>query len=129
MLANDAFSRWLGIQIVSVKSGACELSMVVKPEMLNGFDILHGGITFSLADSALAFAANSHKRMCLSVENSIHYTESCKKGDVLTAKATEVSKSHKIAIYQVYVFKAEDKLVASFKGTVYRSSKEWEVGE
>ena len=101
--------------------------MAVRKEMLNGFDILHGGIAFSLADSALAFAANSHGKMCLSVENSIHYINSCQEGDVLIAEAREVSCSHKIGVYEVAVKTEEGKDVAAFRGTVYRSSKDWDV--
>jgi acyl-CoA thioesterase len=127
MMEKDAFSQWLGIERVRDGVGMCELRMQVKKEMLNGFDILHGGIAFSLADSALAFAANSYGRMCLSVENSIHYINSCKEGDVLIARASEESKSNKIGIYQVDIEKSSGEKVASFRGTVYRSSKEWEV--
>ena len=62
MYQNDAFSQWLGIEVVEVKDGYCKLNMTVRKEMLNGFQIAHGGIAYSLADSALAFASNSHGR-------------------------------------------------------------------
>ena len=129
MYNNDPFSLWLGIERVSDERGANTLKMLVRKEMLNGFDILHGGIAFSLADSALAFAANSHGRQCLSVENSIHYFDSCREGEVLIARATELSMSHKIAVYEVRVSKESGDAVASFRGTVYRTSKEWELSE
>jgi acyl-CoA thioesterase len=99
--------------------------MKVKKEMLNGFAILHGGITFSLADSALAFASNSHGRMSVSIEASMSYVESGKEGDVLTATANEISLSNKIGIYDIEVKNQNNKLIAHFKGTVYRTSKEW----
>jgi acyl-CoA thioesterase len=127
MMEHDAFSKWLGIERVKDGVGISVLTMKVRPEMLNGFNILHGGIAFSLADSALAFAANSYGRKCLSVENSVHYINSCTSGDVLIAKASEVSKSHKIAVYSVRVYKENGEEVAAFRGTVYRSSKEWDV--
>ena len=127
MLDNDAFSLWLGIERIKDGLGVSSLKMKVRGEMLNGFGILHGGIAFSFADSALAFAANSHGRKCLSVENSIHYINSCTEGDEIIAHAKEVSCSFKIGVYEVEIVKSDGKKVAVFRGTVYRSSKEWEV--
>ena len=127
MFSNDCFSQWLGIERVEVKEGSCVLRMKVRKEMLNGFAIAHGGITYSLADSALAFASNSHGRKSVSVETSISHTESLKEGDVITAVAEEVSLTNKIGIYNITVTNQENKKVALFKGTVYRTSKEWEV--
>ena len=91
MYDNDAFSQWLGIEVVEVKDGYCELKMTVRKEMLNGFQIAHGGIAYSLADSALAFASNSHGRKSLSVETSISHTVSVKEGNVLTVTTEELS--------------------------------------
>lgn len=125
MFEADWFSQWLGIEQIEVKPGYCSLRMIVRKEMLNGFGIAHGGITYSLADSALAFASNSHGRMSVSVETSISHTVSLKEGDVITAVAEEMSLSNKIAIYQVTVKNQENKTVALFKGTVYRTSKNW----
>ena len=89
MYNNDPFTKWLGIEIVEVKEGSCELKMAVRGEMLNGFSIAHGGITYSLADSTLAFASNSHGRKSVSVETSISHTKPCVAGDVIIAKAVE----------------------------------------
>lgn len=125
MFNNDPFSQWLGISRVEEAPGRSVLQMMVRKEMLNGFGIAHGGITYSLADSALAFAANSHGRRAVSVETSISHTEPLKEGDQITATAKEVSKSNKIAIYQVTVSKEDGTTVALFKGTVYRTSKDW----
>ncbi|UTW64727.1 hotdog fold thioesterase [bacterium SCSIO 12741] len=125
MYTNDPFSQWLGIERVSDEYGANTLRMTVKHDMLNGFDILHGGIAFALADSALAFAANSHGQQCLSVENSIHYHRSCKEGDVLIARATEENRSNRIATYRVVVSLESGEKVATFQGTVYRSKRLW----
>ena len=125
MYDNDWFSQWLGIERLEVGQGRCVLRMNIRKEMLNGFAIAHGGITYSLADSALAFASNSHGRMSVSVETSISHTESLKEGDVITATAEEISLSNKIAVYYVTVIKQDGKKVALFKGTVYRTSKDW----
>lgn len=125
MLKNDLFSRWLGIELVSIKTGHCVLKMTVRKEMLNGFSIAHGGITYSFADSALAFASNSHGRKSVSVETSISHTEPVKEGDVLIAEAEEVSISNKIAVYHIAVKNQQNKIVALFKGTVYRTGMQW----
>ncbi len=127
MMQNDAFSKWLGIERVFDGTGNSSIKMVVRKEMLNGFDILHGGVSFSLADSALAFAANSHGIQSVSIENSIHYHLPAKEGDELTAKANEISKSNKLAVYEVVVTNQKNEKVATFKGTVYRTKNEWKV--
>lgn len=125
MLSQDWFSQWLGIGCEHISPGKCVLSMKVRKEMLNGFSIAHGGISYSLADSALAFAANSHGHRSVSVETSISHTEPLMEGDELTATATELHRSNKIAIYQVLVANQHGRVAAHFKGTVYRTSKEW----
>ena len=125
MYQNDAFSQWLGIEVVEVKDGYCKLNMTVRKEMLNGFQIAHGGIAYSLADSALAFASNSHGRKSLSVETSISHTVSVKEGDSLIAVSNEISLSPKIGIYLISIKNQNEQEVALFKGTVYRTSKEW----
>jgi acyl-CoA thioesterase len=125
MLVNDPFSQWLGIQKISVEPGKCVLKMLIKKEMLNGFGILHGGVTFSLADSAFAFASNSREKKAYSIDNNISYLTKVNEGDELTAKAEEISLSDKIGIYNVTVLNKEQQIVALFKGTVYRSSENW----
>ena len=125
MYQNDAFSQWLGIEVVEVKDGYCELKMTLRKEMLNGFQIAHGGIAYSLADSALAFASNSHGRKSLSVETSISHTVSVKEGDSLIAVSNEISLSPKIGIYLISIKNQNEQEVALFKGTVYRTSKDW----
>lgn len=127
MYNSDWFSQWLGIERVEIKPGRCVLKMKIRKEMLNGFAIAHGGITYSLADSALAFASNSHGRMSVSIETSISHVLSLKDGDVITAVAEEKSVTNKIGIYEVAVTNQDNKVVALFKGTVYRTSKDWEV--
>lgn len=125
MFDNDWFSQWLGIERVKVEAGLCILRMKIRREMLNGFGIAHGGITYSLADSALAFASNSHGRMSVSVETSISHTEQLREGDEITATAEEMSLSNKIGIYNVTIRNQNSETVALFKGTVYRTGKEW----
>ena len=125
MYDQDAFSQWLGIEIVDVSEGYCQLKMKVRKEMLNGFHIAHGGIAYSLADSALAFASNSHGRKSLSVETSISHMVSIKAGDMLTAMTKELSRSDKIGVYLITITNNENQELANFKGTVYRTSKDW----
>ena len=125
MYNGDAFSQWLGIERVEDAPGRSILRMTVRPEMTNGHNITHGGITFSLADSALAFASNSHGKRAVSIECSINHIKPVHSGDVLTAVATEFSKSNKLGIYHVVVTNQEGIEVALFKGVVYRTSKDW----
>lgn len=125
LFRHDLFTRWMGVKRMKVKAGTCVLRMRVRKEMLNGFAIAHGGIAFSLADSALAFASNSRGKKSVSIETSISLLEAVKEGDVLTAEANEVARSNKIGIYRVTVTNQHNKKVALFKGTVYRTGKEW----
>ena len=127
MYDNDPFSQWLGIELINADKGHCSLRMTVRQEMLNGFSIAHGGICYALADSALAFASNSHGSKCVSIETSVSHTASVKKGDVLTAVAEEINYGDKIALYYVTITNQEAKKVALFKGTVYRTAKEWDI--
>ena len=125
MYGNDWFSQWLGIVVVEVTEGRSILKMKVRKDMLNGFAIAHGGITYSLADSALAFASNSHGRKAVSIETSISHTVSLKEDDIIIAEAEEVSLKEKIAIYHINIKKEDGTTVALFKGTVYRTQKDW----
>ena len=125
MYRADGFSAWLGIEILAVAAGKAKLRMTVRREMLNGFKRCHGGIPFSLADSALAFASNSHGRVALSVENSIAYPAAILEHDVLTASCEEVSLRNKIATYHVTITKQDDSVVGIFRGTVYRTTEEF----
>lgn len=125
MFNNDPFSQWLGIERLKEGPGFCTLQLRVRKEMLNGFAIAHGGITYALADSALAFAANAHGRKCVSVETSISHTQPVFEGDVLTTEVDEVSLNHKIGIYTVRVINQHNVDVALFKGSVYRRSEHW----
>ena len=125
MYANDDFSQWLGIDIIDVSSGYCKIKMTVRKEMTNGFDVAHGGISFSFADSAFAFASNSRGRHAVSIEISISHTRPISVGDILTAEATETNLSNKLGHYNVEVVNQDKKIVAIFKGTVFRKDEEW----
>ena len=127
MMEHDFYSQWLGIKVLETGEGISKLRMTVRKEMLNGFGIAHGAITYALADSALAFSANSHGVKSVSVETSISHIAGVKEGDELTATAIEIHKSRKIGVYDISVANQKNEKVALFKGTVYRTSKEWEV--
>jgi acyl-CoA thioesterase len=127
MFTNDAFSQWLGIERLNVAPGLCDLRMTVRSEMLNGFAIAHGGISYSLADTALAFASNAHGLKCYSVETSISHVKMVAEGDVLTTLVEEKSLSKRIGVYHITVFDQNNEAVAFFKGTVHRSEKSWEI--
>jgi len=122
MMTKDAFSQWLGITLLDVGPRAVTARLTVRDDMLNGFGVCHGGVTFSLADSALAFASNTHGRLTVSIENSITYPKRISSGDVLTAIAEEESATNRLAFYRVTVRRAAD-IVALFRGTVYKTSQ------
>lgn len=125
MLDGDKFSRWLGIQKIISEPGHCILKMKIREEMVNGFGIAHGGICFSFADSALAFASNSYGRLSVALECSISFPVAVNVDDELTCEAKELSLTNKTATYLIEVSNQKKEKVAFFKGTVYRTSKEW----
>jgi acyl-CoA thioesterase len=129
MMEKDRFSRWLAIERLEEGEGHCRLRMTVRPEMCNGFDIAHGGVSYSFADSAFAFASNSRGRHAVSVETSISHIKPLLAGDTIVAIAEEKSLGNRTAIYEVRVEKENGDLVALFKGTVFRKDKEWQIGE
>ena len=124
MLEHDEFSRWLGLEVTHLAPNAATVRMTVRPEMVNGFGVCHGGIAFSLADSALAFASNTHGRLTVSIENSIRYPAPIVPGDVLTATAVQESAGRRIAFFNVTIEKGEGEVVGLFRGTVYRTSRD-----
>lgn len=123
MMVKDAFSQWLGIVIVDIRPRRATVRMVVREEMVNGFGVCHGGIAFSLADSALAFASNTHGKVTVSIENTITYPKIIAIGDTLTATAKEESSTSRLGFYKVTVRRSDDTIVALFKGTVYKTQK------
>ena len=125
MFDQDNFSQFMGIEIVDVSEGYCKLKMTIRKEMLNGFQIAHGGISYSLADTALAFASNTYGKKCISMETSISHTESIHVGDILIASTKELSHTEKMGLYLITISNQDNKEIAYFKGTVYRTSKDW----
>ena len=125
MFDHDGFSKWLGITRVKEELGHVILELEVNQDMLNGFGIAHGGISYSLADSALAFASNSHGKKAYSIETSISHLQMVKPGDIMRAEAIEIHRTYKIGIYEVRITNQKNELIAIFKGTVYVSSKDW----
>ena len=126
MMANDTFSQWLGIKILHVKEGFAQIGMTISGDMLNGHGIAHGGISFSLADSAFAFASNSHGKKAVSIETSINHLKPVLEGDELIATAEKEHISKSLGQYLVRVYRSNE-LVALFKGVVFRKEEEWKV--
>jgi acyl-CoA thioesterase len=124
MRAKDEFSRWLGLEVTEIGPARCVCRMVVRSEMVNGFGVAHGGIVFSLADSAFAFACNTQGRIAMSIENAITYPMPVRPEDQLTAVATEESASRRLGFYRVDVTNQRQETVALFRGTVYKTSQE-----
>jgi acyl-CoA thioesterase len=124
MVAKDAFSEWLGIGVLEIAPARSTVQMRVRPEMVNGFGVAHGGIVYSLADSALAFAANTHGRVTVAIENSISYPQKVAVGDVITATAEEESATKNLGFYRVVVRNQRETIVATFRGTVYKTLRE-----
>ena len=119
MINNDAFSKWLGINIIQLEKGYCKIQMKILHDMTNGFDIAHGGICYSLADSALAFASNSHGKMALSIETSISHTKKVNINDTLTAETKELNINSKTGLYNIKITNQNSEEIAFFKGTVF----------
>ncbi len=124
MAAKDEFSRWLELEITEIGPARCVCRMVVRQEMVNGFGVAHGGIVFSIADSAFAFACNTQGRIAMSIENSITYPMPVHPGDQLTAVASEETASRRLGFYRVDVTNQRHETVALFRGTAYKTSQE-----
>jgi acyl-CoA thioesterase len=123
MMQKDLFSQWLGIKIVDVKEGYSKIQMTIREEMINGFDIVHGGIAFSLADSAFAFACNNRNNLSVALDTAITFTKATKPGDVITAEAKELHNGRSTGLYLITVTNQHDEQVALFKGTCFRTGK------
>ena len=126
MLSQDAYSQWLGIEILECEIGRCKVAMTVRKEMLNSMNKAHGGITYSLADTAFGFAANTHGKFAVSIETSINHIEAVNEGDYLIAESVIEKVNNKLG-FNIIEVKRNNEMVALFKGVVYRTNKEWEV--
>jgi len=123
MMQEDAFSRWLGIEVLEVREGYSRLRMTLRDEMLNGFGVIHGGIAFSLADSAFAFACNNRNNLSVALDTSITFTKSTQPGDVLIAEAKELHHGRSTGLYLVTIINNRGEKVALFKGICFRTGK------
>jgi acyl-CoA thioesterase len=123
MMNHDAFSKWLGIEILEIKEGYANIKMTIREEMVNGFHVVHGGIAFSLADSAFAFACNNRNNLSLALECNISFLKQVNVGDELTAEATEIHNGKSTGVYSISVINQNNQQVALFKGTCFRTGK------
>jgi acyl-CoA thioesterase len=124
MMHHDLFSQWLGIEVLDIKEGYSKIKMTIRPEMLNGFGIVHGGIPFSLADSAFAFACNNRNALSVALDTSINFIKPVQVQDVLIAEAIEVHNGKSTGLYTISITNQHNQLVALFKGLCYRTSKQ-----
>lgn len=123
MMITDYFSQWMGVEVLEVKDAYSKIKMVLRKEMLNGFGIAHGGVTFALADSAFAFACNSDGKVTVALDVSISFPRPGKEGDILIAEAKNISRTNRTGLYLITVTNQHDELVALFKGTCYKTEK------
>ena len=123
MMREDLFSQWLGIDVLEVREGYSKIRMTLRKEMLNGFNVVHGGIAFSLADSAFAFACNNRNNLSMALDTNITFTKQMQPGDVLTAEAKELHNGRSTGLYLITVTNQNNDQVALFKGTCFRTGK------
>jgi acyl-CoA thioesterase len=123
MMQNDSFSRWMGLEVIEVKEGYSKVRMTIRKEMLNGFGIVHGGLAFSLADSAFAFACNNRNNISVALDVTITFTKAVNVGDVLTADAKEIHNGRSTGVYIITITNQKNEQVAFFKGTCFRTGK------
>jgi acyl-CoA thioesterase len=123
MMEHDLFSQWLGIEVLEIKEGYSRIKMKVRKEMINGFGIVHGGIAFSLADSAFAFACNNRNVLSVALDTAINFTKPVHVDDILTAEATEMHNGRSTGLYHIKVTNQQGHVVALFKGTCFRTNK------
>jgi acyl-CoA thioesterase len=120
MFSRDSTSQSLGMEIVEVRPGYARLTMTVRSDMVNGHDISHGGLIFSLADSAFAFACNSYNRATVALSATIEFLAPGRLGDLLMAEAQEVALGNKTGVYDVVVTNQDGQRIALFRGKSYR---------
>lgn len=123
MMENDLFSQWLGITVLAIKEGYSKIQMTVRKEMVNGFGIVHGGVAFSLGDSAFAFACNNRNVLSVALDTAINFIKPVHVGDVLTAEAKELHNGKSTGLYHITITNQNAHVVAMFKGTCYRTGK------
>lgn len=123
MMENDFFSQWMQVSVLEIKEGYSRIQMVIRKEMVNGFGIVHGGIPFSLADSAFAFACNNRNNLSVALDVTISFMKAVHVGDILTAEAKEMHNGRSTGVYLITVTNQKNEQVALFKGTCFRTGK------
>ncbi|MFZ9660554.1 MAG: PaaI family thioesterase [Chitinophagaceae bacterium] len=123
ILSKDAFSQWLGIELVDIKEGFCKISMSISKHMINGFGIVHGGIAYSFADTALALACGSRNRSAVALDNTISYLKPILEGETIFAETTEIRHGKSTGIYLVHIKNPNGDTLALFKGTCFYTGK------
>ena len=123
MMKDDKFSQWLGISVIEIKEGYSKIKMTIREEMINGFGIVHGGIPFSFADSAFAFACNNRNNLSVALDVNISFTKAVNVGDELIAEAKEVHTGRSTGVYLITISNQHDQQIALFKGTCFRTGK------
>jgi len=123
MMENDFFSQWMGVEVLEVKEGYSKIKMTIRQEMVNGFGIVHGGIPFSLADSAFAFACNNRNNLSVALDVTITFTKAVNVGDVLIAEAKELHNGKSTGLYHINITNQKNHAIAIFKGLCYRTDK------
>jgi acyl-CoA thioesterase len=123
MMTKDLFSQWLGIEVEEVTEGYSRIKMLIRGEMINGLGIIHGGVTFSLADSAFAFACNNRNNLSVALDTSINFLKPVLINDTLIAEAKEIHNGRSTGLYQVIITNQHQQQVALFKGTCFRTQK------
>ena len=118
--SGDTAAQMLGITIVDVSLGKAELSMPIRADMLNGHKSCHGGMMFSLADTAFAHACNSANKPTVASGCSIDFIAPAREGDVLTAYAEERSRGGRTGVYDIEIYNQDKQLVAIFRGQSYQ---------
>ena len=116
----DRASQALGMRLIEVRPGGARVAMSVRPDMLNGHDVCHGGIVFALADSAFAFACNSYNESTVAAAAAIDFLAAVRAGDELTAAASELWRTRRNGIYEIEVTNQRGERVALFRGRSYR---------
>ncbi len=124
MMSDDLFSQWLGISIIEIREGYSKIKMTVRPEMMNGLGIVHGGIAFSLGDSCFAFACNNRNILSVALDTSINFLKPVHVADELTAEAKELHNGKSTGLYHITITNQNNHTVAVFKGTCYRTNKQ-----
>ena len=123
ILSQDFFSQWMGVKLIEIRENYCLIEMPIRQEMINGLKTVHGGVTFSFAESALAFSSNNTGNSAVALNCMINFTKAVKMGDTLIAESILMADTRKTAVYDIAITNQHKTMVASFRGTVYKLDK------